>query len=351
MDLALYCPVYGYYEREEDKIGRRGDYYTSVSVGSLFGELLAAQFADWLLPSPSCSSSSSASAPRSGIQIIEAGAHKGMLAKDILEYLRDYRPEIFERLEYRILEPSLRRQEWQRRNLLEFEKQVRWSIDLAPSSVQGIVFCNELLDAMPVHRLGWDSKARRWFEWGVDRQNGTFVWTRVPCEAALLADFTARVPTDLSEILPDGFTAEYCFAAEEWWRKAAHALESGWLVGIDYGMEAEEFLAPERSEGTLRAYHRHQVSRDLLANPGEQDLTAHVNFTALHEIGEAAGLKTESLLSQEQFLTRIAARIWEGKAPFQRWSDDQTRQFQTLTHPDHLGRRFRTLISRTANLR
>src|SRR5205085_2631449 len=102
MELALYCPVYGYYEKEADTIGRRGDYYTSVSVGSLFGELLAFQFAEWL---EQCGVTKGAERQT---QIVEAGAHDGKLAADILHWLREYRSELFNRLEYWILEPSAR---------------------------------------------------------------------------------------------------------------------------------------------------------------------------------------------------------------------------------------------------
>src|SRR5207245_4088656 len=107
---------------------------------------------------------------------------------------------------------------------------------------------------------------------------------------------------------------------------------------------AEDFFVPERKEGTSRAYYQHRLSSDALAHPGEQDLTAHVNFSALQAAGEAAGLKTEALLTQGQFLTEIAARIWERGAGFGEWSPERTRQFQTLTHPEHLGRPFRVLV-------
>ena len=97
-------------------------------------------------------------------------------------------------------------------------------------------------------------------------------------------------------------------------------MERGRLLTFDYGLTAEEFFAPQRENGTLRAYHRHQLSRDVLANPGEQDLTAHVNFTAIQPAGEAAGLKTESLQTQAQFLTGIAQRAWKDERAFGPWT-------------------------------
>jgi SAM-dependent MidA family methyltransferase len=359
MELALYCPNCGYYEREEDIIGRRGDYYTSVSVGSLFGELLAFQFAEWLRPD--------------GTRIVEAGAHGGDLARDILGWMREHRSGLYSRLEYWIVEPSEARQRWQRQKLADHGNKVRWvkglegltasaspqPPDARTAGLRGIVFSNEFLDALPVHRLGWDAKARAWFEWGVTLHAGTFVWSRIPhgasghsrqeSSAALPpSHFQRSIPHGLLDALPDGFTVEVCPAAEQWWSEAAVALGCGKLLTIDYGLTAEELLAPERKQGTVRSYHRHRPGRDVLADPGQQDLTAHVNFTAIRATGESAGLKTEAFLTQAQFLTGIAARTWEAEGVFGKWTAERIRQFQTLTHPEHLGRAFRALVqSRT----
>ena len=360
MDLALYCPHCGYYERKEDTSdsarlqrgtpGKRGDFYTSVSVGPLFGELLAFQFEEWLkaLVIGDCA-----------LVIAEAGAHDGRLANDILTWLRSRRAELFERIEYRIIEPSARRQQWQKESLKEFAPRVQWhaslitppplarsSVTSHASRVTGIIFSNELLDSFPLHRFGWDAKRREWFEWGVAQERNQFVWTRIPNVSAIcnLQSAIGDLPRELLAALPDGFTTEICPAAENWWREAAGALKHCRLLTLDYGLNAEEVFAPHRANGTLRAYHRHCLSGDVLANPGEQDLTAHVNFTALQRAGEAAGLETESLLTQSQFLTRIAQGRWKAEADLGIWTGDRTRQFQTLTHPQHLGRAFRVLI-------
>jgi SAM-dependent MidA family methyltransferase len=118
------------------------------------------------------------------------------------------------------------------------------------------------------------------------------------------------------------------------------------LLTIDYGLTAEEWLSPERKEGTVRAYSRHHVNREVLANPGQQDLTAHVNFSAIRAVGEAAGLKTDLWQSQSQFLTAIGTRAWLPGAAFGEWTSARTRQFQTLVHPEHLGRSFRVLVQK-----
>jgi SAM-dependent MidA family methyltransferase len=355
MRVALYCPVCGYYEKEEDTIGREGDYYTSVSVGRLFGELLAFQFAEWL-----AENQKSTVHGAEGVQVVEAGAHNGELARDILGWLQAWRAELFARLEYCIVEPSDRRREQQQRALREFADRVRWVKSLAelggarqPSpvacnspGVRRIIFANELLDALPVHRLGWEAKERVWFEWGVSLKGGRFVWTRLSGQAAGVTGhaWLASLDPQLSALLPDGFTVEVCPAAEEWWYAAASMLERGKLLTIDYGLTAEEFLTPARKGGTLRGYRHHRLSSDVLAHPGEEDITAHVNFTAIQAAGESAGLETEVFLTQSQFLTRVAAQIWNGQGSFGEWTAEQTRQFQTLTHPEHLGRSFRVLV-------
>ncbi len=355
MELALYCPNCGYYEREEDIIGRRGDYYTSVTVGRLFGELLAFQFAEWL--------------QEDEMRIVEAGAHGGDLARDILEWMRERRPELYARVEYWVLEPSEARQRWQHQKLADYGNRVHWAKDLggltgsasphpksSPSAGwRGILFSNEFLDSMPIHRLGWDAKARAWFEWGVTLHAGRFVWSRIPyggsgfsrqeSDAVVpLSHFQLSASNGLLEALPDGFTVELCPAAEQWWREAAMALGNGKLLAIDYGLTAEEFFRPERNKGTVRSYHRHRAGRDVLADPGEQDITAHVNFTAIRAAGESAGLKTEAFLTQAQLLTGIAARTWKDEGAFGKWTAERIRQFQTLTHPEHLGRPFRALV-------
>jgi SAM-dependent MidA family methyltransferase len=357
MELALYCPVCGYYEKENDTVGRRGDFYTSVSVGSLFGELLAFEFAGWLGQSRVQSPESRAPSAQPCRQLVEAGAHDGRLARDILTWLRVRRPELFEHIEYWILEPSARRQAWQQTMLREFESRVRWFTEFrqmtevdssekkTPRSgpVRGIIFSNELLDAMPVRRLGWDAMRREWFEWGVAIDGERFVWARLP-RPIHDSRPTIHVPPGLPDELPDGFTTESCPAAETWWRVAADALECGKLLTIDYGLTAGEFLAPQRKDGTLRAYHQHRLSENVLTDPGEQDLTAHVNFTAIQSAGEQAGLKTELFDTQARFLTDIAGRAWDETKSFGPWTSHHTRQFQTLTHPEHLGRSFRVLV-------
>jgi SAM-dependent MidA family methyltransferase len=340
MELALYCPDYGYYQTKKDNPGRRGDFFTSVSTGELFGELLAFQFAEWL--------ESEAGSQKSEVRVVEAGAHDGTLAKDILNWLQLARPGLFNRIQYCIVEPSARRRIWQREKLEKFATQVQWFADLQAfslvtrhSPLPGVIFSNELLDAMPVHRFGWDAAAKKWFEWGVALEGEKFAWAKIPDSQLRIPN--SELPSALRAVLPDGYTVEISPAAENWWREAANVLEQGRLLTIDYGLTADELFSPSRPRGTLRAYFRHHVAEDILANVGEQDLTAHVNFSAIQAAGESAGLMTESFSTQAQFLTRILDEAVKDKS-FGGWTASRTRQFQTLTHPEHLGRAFRVLV-------
>jgi SAM-dependent MidA family methyltransferase len=341
MELALYCPETGYYETNKDNVGRAGDFITSVSTGELFGQLLAFQFAQWL---------GEFKIQNSKFKIVEAGAHDGKLAADILNWLKLQRPELFARIEYLILEPSAPRQAWQNETLKPFAPHVHWFTDFENLKLKtqnpklsGVFFSNELLDAFPVHRFGWDAKSKTWFEWGVTVAGEKFIWAKIQKSESGLPSSIFQLPSSLLEVLPDGYTIETSPAAENWWRAAAGILAHGRLLAIDYGHTAGEIFSPGRTCGTLRAYHRHHVSDDLLASPGEQDLTAHVNFSAIQKAGEDAGLKTENFCTQPQFLTQILRNAMKEK-PFGEWNARRTRQFQTLTHPEHLGRAFRVLV-------
>jgi SAM-dependent MidA family methyltransferase len=186
MELALYAPGCGYYERPRP-IGRRGDFFTSPSVGPLFGQMLAFQFALWLaqIAPPT---------PPARLQIVEAGAHNGQLALDILAWLRQWRPELD--LDYCLIEPSPARRSWQQKTLQNQFSNVQWAghiSQLGPRRVRGVVFSNELLDAMPAHQLCWDAAGQRWLERLVDLRADDFVFQHAPPSPAL-APFLPEVP-------------------------------------------------------------------------------------------------------------------------------------------------------------
>ena len=333
MALCLYHPVHGYYEAPDRSIGKDGDFYTSVSVGPVFGEMLAWRFARWL--KEDC---------QPPWTLVESGAHDGRLAADILASLQRREPEILNRLRYVIIEPSAERRRRQRRLLEDHAAVVEWldSWDAAPrAGFNGVIFSNELLDAFPVDQFGWNARDRTWFEWRVARAEGGLSRIRGAATGRLFG----ALP-ELLNVLPDGFTIECRDAAAAWWAKAAKALQSGRMIAIDYGFEAGGAFAPARSAGTLRGYHNHRLVDDVFARPGEQDLTSHVDFGEIGGAGEACGLATEELTSQTSFLTNLLAGIEATPGSFPTWTPKRLREFQTLVHPAHLGEKFKILVQR-----
>ncbi len=320
MELALYEPGLGYYEKKRE-VGQRGDFFTSVSVGSVFGELLAFQFAEWLaeLEGP--------------VQLIEAGAHDGRLANDILETFRDWRPEIYERTTLVLLEPSRVRQGWQNEMLASHAGKTQWATEIPPA-IHGVFFCNELLDAFPAQKLEWDSKTKDWFECGVGESGGQFEWCRMDA---------VEDSWNVGGELPAGTGMVHVPTLAPFWNEVCGSLRKGRAVAIDYFLEEEEFFAPPRPHGTLRAYHGHHQTDDLLANVGEQDLTASVNLAELGFAAKAAGVHERVVSTQAQWLVRIFEQTLKNPDYFPEWTSERTRQFQTLVHPEHLGRAFKVL--------
>ena len=336
MELSLYEPELGYYEHA--RVGRAGDFYTSVSVGPLFGELMALQGALWF----DGLEAAGADIGRP-LHWVEAGAHEGRFAADFLGWLRRHRPDRYERIRYTIVEPSRRRREWQRATLEKFGDRVEWREALPV--FEGVFFGNELLDAFPIERFGWERASGSWFRWGVHPRGAAFEWCRMPA-GPLGGTPLDGLPAELLGVLPDGFTVECSPAAEAWWRSAASRLRRGWMVTFDYGYEDSDRFRPERERGTLRGYREHRHVDDVLEQPGSIDLTAHVDFGRIAAVGEEAGLVTEGLESQRRFLTGLMAATLKPGATFGEWTAGRVRQFQTLTHPQHLGHSFRVLVQK-----
>ena len=337
MELALYHPEWGYYEKHLGQTGRSGDFYTSVSVGSLYGELLAHEFARLL---------ASFEGP---LQLIEGGAHEGQLAHDILSHLRDYHAGLFARLTLIILEPSANRRKTQQEKLREFAAKVQWQRAWQSGfGFRGICFSNELLDAMPIHRFQWSASTGDWIELGVGIEKGALAWKPLSAGQlnALAVNLLPKLPAELAAVLPDGFCVELSPGILNWWASAACALQEGWLFTADYGLTEDELLRPERHHGTLRTYSRHRSGAHPLTDPGSQDITAHINFTQLSTTGERCGLHTEAFEQQGSFLRKTLRQIERAPQAFPLWTPMRYRQLTSLIHPEHLGRAFRILLQR-----
>lgn len=334
MELALYHPDHGYYAGKPRRVGRGGDFYTAVSVGPLYGQLLAAVAAEvW----------QSLGAP-GDFTLIEQGAHDGQLAEDLWRgWPQETKPR------YLIVEPQAGYREVQRVRLQPLMgERVSWveswdevlsaqcSVHETLSTFPAVLLCNELLDAFPVHRVRWTGS--EWRELGV---TADLAWVEMDItDPDVLAEIQ-RLPSDL----PEGYTTEVHPAATRWMQAVARAPFRGAVLIADYGYEADEYYTPERSDGTLRRYHAHRSDGDVLRDLGQCDLTAHINFTRLIEVAEGAGLTVRQFTDQGRFLTHAATpwlRSMEGRAP-----DAATlsllRQFQSLTHPGHMGAAFRML--------
>ncbi|MEI6818245.1 MAG: SAM-dependent methyltransferase [Verrucomicrobiota bacterium] len=329
MALALYEPALGYYARETRQVGRDGDFFTSVSVGPLFGELLARRFLhEW------CTLGSPAR-----WRIIECGAHDGSLANDILQAIARLDPQAFSALEYAIPEPLPRLQAAQREKLATFDRQTRFLTDaskLVADPQPGIAFGNELLDALPFHVV--ERNENRWSECRVainrDDQLG---WEMHPITDPALQDALARLGDDF----PDGYRTEVRTNFSDFLEPLTRSLSSGLLLWLDYGFARPEYYQPDRKTGTLRTFSKHRAAEDPLATPGELDITAHIDFTAVAEAAITLGCQPTVFRNQGTWLTQIG-REWllslEGQT-----ASAELRQFQTLTHPAHLGGSFHVL--------
>jgi SAM-dependent MidA family methyltransferase len=323
MAAALYHPQHGYYSSGRAAIGRAGDFITSVSVGRLFGTLLARQFIEmWeRLDCPDAFS------------LIEQGAHDGTLMEDVLAALRSLSPECSAAVRPAIIEPAPVWQEKQRARFKDWP--VTWveSVEsLAPFT--GIHYSNELVDAFPVHLIRRNSN--NWTELCVDWENHRFTFVERPIEDAKLHSRLEQIS------VPTNYLTEVCLEASHWMQTLGEKLIRGYILTIDYGLTQAEYYRSERSQGTLEAIAAHRREHDVLAHPGEFDLTAHVDFTALAEAARDTGLKIEGFTDQHHFMVGLAARHFpEGRRP----SPSDMRAFQTLAHPTMLGRSFKVFAA------
>lgn len=328
--MALYEPGLGYYRSGLRSIGRRGDFFTSVSVGPLFGKLLA-EFAHqtWC----------EAGRP-DRFTIIEQGAHDGTLARDMLEGCRGVSEKFFDSVKYLIVEPEEALRVAQRETLgRDFGAKLHH--DCAECGGSAMFLCNELLDAFPVHRVQWGR--REWKEWWVREDER--VWCGFDFVEGELS--TTALQAELEGHgagLPDGWTTEVCIATGPWLDDVVRMPFAGPVLILDYGFTTEEHFAPQRSDGTLRRYVNHRMDNKVLDDLGAADLTAHVDFTRVAELAEQRGMIQGEFTEQGRFLTRLFVDAFKrsGTAP-----DAATqRQFHTLTHPVHMGRSFHALVLR-----
>lgn len=329
MEQALYHPLYGYYASGEAEIGRKGDFFTSVSVGPLYGELLAFQFVEmWeRLGSPK------------KWDLVEQGAHHGQLSVDVLKGLKSISEQAFGSCRFTILEPFEKQRVLQQAKLEAEGLKAKWVKSFEEiSSVEGVWFSNELVDSFPVHRLVWEKGA--WWESWVVWRGEKFDWELTPLALGRLVDVSATLPLPTME----PYVAEVSLHACDWMKRVAQTMQRGFVLTVDYGFEFLRLYHPERAQGTLQTYHAHRKGDDPLEHVGQQDITTHVDFTALIEAGAEAGLKALGFTDQHHFLVGLGTTLLETRDPTSPAYQKKLRAFRTLMHPEMMGTAFQCLI-------
>ncbi|MEG5047188.1 class I SAM-dependent methyltransferase [Microcoleus sp. B4-C1] len=303
MDLALYHPQHGYYNNSDrQSIGKQGDFITSSHWGADFAEVLAQQFVEmWeILGKPQ------------NFAIVEMGAGRGNFAENVLQYLQIQYPDFFHILEYIIVELSPVLQAEQRQMLADI-KCVKWCNwdEIVNNSIVGCFFSNELVDALPVHQFILEQAQVREIYVAAEtpkniQEEIKFVEVVGELSTPKIADYLDLVGIDLSASgYGNGYRSEVNLAALDWMSTVAQKLQRGYLLTIDYGYPAHRYYNPRRREGTLQCYYRHRYHSNPYINVGRQDLTAHVNFTALERQGEVCGLDVVGFTQQALFLMAL----------------------------------------------
>jgi SAM-dependent MidA family methyltransferase len=308
MDMVLYHPEHGYYSSDAIKIGFRGsDFFTSASLGADFGELLAKQFYQmWeILDQPI------------HFDLVEMGAGQGILASHILNYIQQEYPDFFGAVKYIIVEKSQSLKQEQQQRLQDFA--VDWcNLEEIPSkSINGCFFSNELVDAFPVHQFILAAGELREIYVTLaelNREISEIQIIRDPLfievigepSTPQLGEYFKLVGIDLSQnTYENGYRSEINLAALNWLGIVADCLERGYVLTIDYGYPAHRYYNPRRSQGTLQCYYQHRHHDNPYINIGQQDITAHVDFTALSSWGERCGLKNMGWTQQGLFLMAL----------------------------------------------
>jgi SAM-dependent MidA family methyltransferase len=335
MDLALYHPQYGYYMRSleptQERIGRRGDFYTSSDVHPLLGHALAKQAEQMhrLLGHPQ------------PFTVVEMGCGKGLLAKHFLSACQRHCGSFFQHLRYVLIDRSPVMREVQRKNLAPWLDQaalLTWVDDLAhvaPHSLTGLFFSNELVDSFPVHRVQVTAKGIE--ELWVDYRDGGFVGCLRPLSSDALAERLRLVSADW----PEGYRTEINLRASEWMKQVAQRLDRGFVLTIDYGHTSQDLYRPDRVHGTFLCYFRQSVNEDPFLRVGDQDMTAHVDFSSLATTGEGQELRTTGFTNQMSFLMGLGVEQMIAEL------EQDSPEFNSAIHllrPNGMGTTFKVLI-------
>ena len=339
MDMALYYPGLGYYTSPGSVIGRKGDFYTSSHLHPIFGAMIARQLMEmW----------EHMGMPED-FHAVEIGGGAGYLCKDILNYLCDSsqksKPskkitEFLKSLKYVMVELNPEFQKSQRELLGELGRKVKWikSLNDLSHKINGCILSNELLDAFPVHIVMMRDELKEVF---VNFISGDFMEQIQEVSDVSLIDYM----NDFFVQIPQGYRTEINLKIRGWVKEISSVLSEGFLLTIDYGYSAEEYYSEERTNGTLLCYYNHQHNENLYKNIGNQDITAHVNFSSLKKWGEEAGLNTIGYSPQGTFLISsgiddLINELYSGSSDY----SSEILKIKSLLLPQGLGESHKVMI-------
>jgi|YelNatPaOPRAMG01_1025707.scaffolds.fasta_scaffold02001_9 SAM-dependent MidA family methyltransferase len=287
MEMALYDPEYGYYSSPKQRIGKSGDYYTSQHVHKLFGFMLGKQIHEmWeIMNKPN------------NFKIVEIGAGEGHMCKDICEYL--LHKNIIESFKYIIIESNRFVQNKQKILLEDYSKYIDWSSSFDDLKMfSGCLLSNELLDSFPVHIIEMKNKL---YEVYVDFDGSVFFEILGNLSKPKLREYL----DEFSITLPQDYRTEINLRIKDWLNSVDKKLQHGFLITIDYGFSTHDYYAQERNKGTLLCYYKHTLSENPYDNIGDQDITAHINFSSLKKWAEDLGFKTIGFCQQGTYLVSL----------------------------------------------
>lgn len=320
MEMALYDPQFGYYTSDKPRIGQEGDFFTSSHLHPAFGAMVGRQIEEmWMLMGRPDS-----------FTIVEPGPGEGRICFDMLNYFKDR--EFFSALSYLLIERSAGMKKRQEALLAEFSEKLRWRPSLEDAGkLTGCVFSNELIDAFPVHRVIMENDM---LEIYVTFDCGEFRDLTGPLSTPALSEYFSEKGLSFDK----GYRTEVNLRAKEWLHSVNKILEKGFILTIDYGYSARDYFSDERDRGTLMCYYRHRLGENPLEHIGEQDITAHVNFSDLRRWGEEIGLKTTGFTSQGSFLVSLGIHEEIGKiSPARGDYAVETARMKRLFLPDGMG--------------
>ncbi len=331
MEHALYHPELGYYTSGKTRIGKGGDYYTSPCVTSEFGEVLAGFIAK-----------AGTFIDGNGLKVVEFGAARGLLASDILDAIKRGSPELYDEITYYVIEKSARNLEQAEEALENHIARIKFLSSISeidPEGADGVILSNELVDAFPFHRAKFAGGALR--EIFVSLKDGEFAEVLDEPSAKELDEYFDGYGLHFRE----GQEVEINLNAGRWLGQAQKIIGKGFILTIDYGYLAPELYSPERMKGTFKCLHKHTTNENPYVNIGEQDITAHVDFSNLIRAGETFGLKKLKYTTQGQFLIDWGILDIMMREPGN-LEDNKNMTIKNLFLPGSMGNSFKILLQK-----